>query len=140
MAVRSADLRYAGQGYELNVPADREMLASFHREHGRRYGHTNPERTLEVVNVRVRLIASGEKIQVRKAGKAGAEPRHAWRKTKPVMFGDQWLETGFFDRDRLRPGNRLAGPAIVHEYSATTVIPPGALAEVDEFSNLVIEV
>jgi N-methylhydantoinase A len=140
VAMRSADLRYAGQGYELNVPAGPKMLESFHREHKRHYGHANPDRMVEVVNVRVRLIAAGEKIAFPTSRRASPDSSHAVVKKKLVMFGEQWLETRLFNRDLLQPGNCLAGPAIVHEYSATTVVPPGTKVEVDSFSNLVIEV
>ena len=140
IAIRSADLRYAGQGYELNVPAGPKMLESFHREHGRRYGHANPERTVEVVNLRVRLTAAGEKIAFPTSERASPESSRAVMKKKLVMFGEQWLETPVFNRDLLQPGNCLVGPAIIHEYSATTVVPPGCKVEVDSFSNLVIEV
>jgi N-methylhydantoinase A len=50
------------------------------------------------------------------------------------------METPVLDRNLLLPGNTFAGPAIVHEYSATTVVPPGYKARVDLFSNLIIEV
>lgn len=140
IGIRSADVRYAGQGYELNVPAGGTMLESFHREHAKRYGHANPHRTVEVVNVRVRLIASDDKIEFPKAPRDGPKSSHALMRKKLVMFGEHWLETSVIDRDRLKPGNRFEGPAIVHEYSATTVVPPGSRAEVDDFSNLVIEV
>ena len=139
VAIRSADLRYAGQGYEINVPASVKMLESFHAAHGKRYGHSDESRTVEVVNVRVRMIASAEKIELPRKAKAKAECSPAILKRKRVMFGE-WHDTAVLDRERLLPGNRFEGPAIVHEYSATTVVPPGCRAEVDEYSNILIEV
>jgi N-methylhydantoinase A len=44
-----------------------------------------------------------------------------------------------FARDRLRPGNRLEGPAILEQMDSTTVVPPGWHARVDGFANLVLE-
>jgi N-methylhydantoinase A len=137
---RSVDLRYAGQGYELNVPAGPKMLESFHATHRKRYGHADENRIVEVVNVRVRMTASAEKIELPRKSKAGSDCAHAVMKKKPVMFDGKWLETPVLDRERLAPGNRFDGPAIIHEYSATTVVPPGCRAEVDEYSNVVIEV
>jgi N-methylhydantoinase A len=140
VAWRSADLRYAGQGYELNVPADKTMLQSFHALHRKRYGHADETRPLEVVNVRVRMIASAEPVVLPRPAKAGPDCTRAVTKTKPVRFDGAWLQTPVFDRSQLCPGNRFEGPAIVHEYSATTIVPPGCRAEVDEYSNIVIEV
>ncbi len=140
----SADLRYAGQGYELNVAAGPEMLAHFHAAHRKRYGHADQSRRVEVVNVRVRMISSAESLDLPRRPAAGTDCRHAMLKHKRVMFGknnnNDWLDTPVLQRDLLSPGNRFEGPAIVHEYSATTVVPPGCRAEVDANSNLVIEI
>jgi len=56
------------------------------------------------------------------------------------MFGGEWLDTTVCQRDLLSPGNRFEGPAIVHEYSATTVVLPECRVQVDAYSNLVIEI
>jgi N-methylhydantoinase A len=56
------------------------------------------------------------------------------------MFDGNWMEVPILQRDLLAPGNEFHGPAIVHEYSATTVVPPKCSAKMDEFSNIVIEV
>jgi len=144
ISTRSADLRYAGQGYELNVAAGPEMLAHFHAAHRKRYGHADQSRRVEVVNVRVRMISSAESLDLPRRPAGGADCRHAMLKHKRVMFGknnnNDWLDTPVLQRDLLSPGNRFEGPAIVHEYSATTVVPPGCRAEVDANSNLVIEI
>jgi N-methylhydantoinase A/oxoprolinase/acetone carboxylase beta subunit len=55
------------------------------------------------------------------------------------MFGNEWMETPVLDRHLLLPGNTFIGPGIVHEYSATTVVPPAWKARVDLFSNLILE-
>jgi N-methylhydantoinase A len=139
VSTRSADLRYAGQGYEINVPAGPQMLASFHAAHQKRYGQDDKTKPVEVVNVRVRMVAAAEKVELPRQAKAGADYSGAVLKKKPVWFGGEWLETPVLDRERLLPGNQFEGPAIVHEYSATTVVPPACKAHVDEFSNLVID-
>jgi N-methylhydantoinase A len=138
-SIRSADLRYTGQGYEINVPAGPRMLEDFHEMHRKRYGHANPSKPVEVVNARVRMVATSEPLPVGKKVCGDANCDHAVLKRKNVRFGNQWVNTQVFDRSRLMPGNCFRGPAIVHEYSATTVIPPGWKACVDEYSNLAIE-
>jgi N-methylhydantoinase A len=138
VATRSADLRYAGQGYELNVAAGPQMLTDFHAAHRKRYGHADESRRVEVVNVRVRMIAASEEIKFERQTQGGPNCDHAIVKRKRVMFDGEWLDAPVFQRDLLSPGNRFEGPAIVHEYSATTVVPPGCAVQVDEYSNLVI--
>ena len=139
-STRSADLRYAGQGYEINVPADANMLSNFHAAHRKRYGHADERREVEVVSVRVRMIAAAEAIQMPRRNREDGDGSAAVIKHKPVMFDGKWVETSVFDRERLHTGNQFKGPAIVHEYSATTVLPPESHAEVDEYSNIVIQV
>jgi N-methylhydantoinase A len=139
-STRSADLRYAGQGYEINVPAGPEMLARFHHAHRKRYGHADENRRVEVVNVRVRMIAASEQMPFPQVPAGGSDCSHAVLKKKKVMFANEWTETMVLDRNLLRPGNAFSGPAIVHEYSATTVVPPGCCGRVDSLSNLIIEV
>ena len=139
VATRSADLRYVGQGYELNVTAGSRMLNDFHTAHRKRYGHADERRQVEVVNVRVRMVATSDEITLPRESFAGPDCTQAILKQKRVMFDSEWLDAPVFRRDLLSPGNRLEGPAIVHEYSATTAMPPDCKAEVDEYSNMVIE-
>lgn len=138
-SIRSADLRYAGQGYEINVPMEPEILAVFHDAHRKRYGHADKTRRVEVVNVRVRMVAASDPIDFPKRSAGAASSEHAILKRKKVMFGREWVETPVLDRSLLLPGNTFIGPAIVHEYSATTAVPPGCKATIDSFSNLIIE-
>jgi len=139
VSLRSADLRYLGQGYEINVPARGNFLAEFHQAHRRRYGHSDPAGRVEVVNVRVRMISSSAPIDLPGRPAGGGDASRAVLKRKKVMFEDEWVETGVFDRNLLRAGDCVPGPAVVYEYSATTVVPPGCCATVDQYSNLVIE-
>ncbi len=57
-----------------------------------------------------------------------------------MVFNQEVLKTQIIDRNKLLSGNRIAGPAIVVEYSSTIVIPPFASASVDEFGNVILEV
>ncbi len=141
---RSLDLRYRGQGYELNVgtragePLARTLRA-FHAEHQRRYGYAHPERAVEIVTVRVRATLPSRalpgELEVAPAGRGAASVTHA-----PVIFGGRRVRTAIIDRSALPPGRKLRGPAIVTEYSATTVVLPGLRYGADRAGNLVIEV
>jgi N-methylhydantoinase A len=139
VSTRSADLRYAGQGYELNIPAGPDTLEQFHSAHRKRYGHADENGRVEVVNVRVRMVASPEKIDLPRKASAGVDCAHAVVKKKRVMFDNQWIDAPVFQRSLLSPGNRFDGPAIVHEYSATTVVPRGYRVHLDPYSNIVID-
>jgi N-methylhydantoinase A len=137
---RSVDLRYAGQGYELNVPAGAEMLRNFHQAHRRRYGHADETRAIEVVNVRVRMTVAAQPVEFQQSPLCEGDGKQAVIHSRKVIFDGKRLDTLVYDRERLQPGNRFAGPAVITEYSATTVVPPECKAVVDAYQNIVIEV
>jgi len=138
-ASRRLDLRYQGQSYELTVPFTPRFRQDFHREHAKAYGYADPARPLEIVNLRVHLVIPTPKSRWRtqKVGPA-AQSREALIKTTPVWFGSTTHPTGIYERQRLAPGAALRGPAVIVEYSATTVVPPDFACKVDEHLNLVI--
>jgi len=137
-ATFSADLRYVGQGYELNVPYNSEMLNGFHRAHQRRYGYADERRMVEVVSIRVRITAKSERIHLPQAELRRGDGSQAILKTRRVLFDRQEFETRVYDRKLLAAGDEFQGPAVIAEYSATSVIPPQCGARVDAFGNIVI--
>ncbi len=137
---RSVDVRYKGQGYELNVPFGPDMAAQFHDLHQRRYGFANEARALEVVNVRVRMVNAAEAFRPLVQTLREGDGSHALIGTRDVYFEGSFQETRIYDRELLRPGDTFAGPAIVSEYSSATVLPIGDVLRVDGLGNLVIEV
>src|SRR5579864_6807334 len=140
---RSVDIRYRGQGYELNIPLTKNLLRDFQREHHRRYGYTHPNREVELVTLRLRATLKsttsrvGADVFVRpsraKLGKLSS-PRTL------VSFESKKLPTKIYARDDLQPGKKYSGPAIITEYSATTVIPPGKSFRLDRASDLIVTI
>jgi N-methylhydantoinase A len=134
----SCDIRYRGQGYELNLPYTANVLQRFHAEHQRRYGYSSPERDVEIVTIRMRgRVASPEKLSRLKI-------REEQGKLKPstlmVHFAGRRYKTQVVPRSAINAGKRYRGPAIITEYSATTVVPPGLTYQKDRSGNLVIEI
>jgi N-methylhydantoinase A len=140
VALRSVDLRYRGQGYELNVPFNQQMLSTFHELHRQRYGFANEQREVEIVNVRVRMIAKSEPFNPSKRELCDGDGRQAFLSKRPVYFDGRVLDTPIYDRQALRPGDTIHGPAIITEYSSATILPPEDRLSVDALDNLVIEV
>lgn len=137
---RTVDVRYVGQGYELNVPHGADAAERFHAMHEQRYGFANLGRGLEIVNVRVRVSVRSEVYApVREEMRVG-DGAAALRGEKRVYFDGAWVTARVFDRERLKAGDVIEGPALVAEYTSATVVPPGARLEVDGLGNLVIEV
>ena len=130
------DVRYVGQSYELTIPYSDEWLGAFHQAHDRRYGHSNSESPVEVVSARSTLLGLTEKPRLRRAVKKAPRPRAV--ETGKVWFDDGWEQTPVYDRVDLGFGNVIRGPAVIGEYSSTTLVPPRFRCEVDRHLNLVL--
>ncbi len=120
--LRSADIRYAGQSYELTVPWHAANPAEpFHREHQRVYRYSNPERAVEIVTARVRARLRVEKPKATRGGHKRPATKPAVRR---IHTAGAWRETPVFTRANLSRSTRR-GPALVIDYGSTTLIPPG---------------
>jgi N-methylhydantoinase A len=142
------DARYVGQNFELAIglgaadplPAAEEIRQRFFAEHERAYGFHNPADRIEIVNFR--LIAVGTLRQ------PAARPGEARRSGAPqaashraVWFAaDAALDTPVYDRAGLRPGDTIAGPAVIEQLDSTTLLFPGDRAAVDPYLNLILDI
>jgi len=138
------DMRYLGQAYELNIPISPvgsvgpDVIASFHRAHEMRYGYHHKNKQVEIVNVRCRATGITEKPPTQKlAPRSRTEPLLP-EQTMDLTFDERTRKTTLYRRDNLRAGDVLSGPAIVTEYSATTLIPPDWRARVDNYGQLLL--
>ncbi len=150
---REIDLRYAGQGYELRTPLEglftgrlsaeslRAVRTRFDERHAQIHGHAAKNQAVEVVSYRLRLRVAVPKYQ--------PQPESAQAATRPIsvsakgkrklhMSGAFAVEAAVYERDRLDIGVVIAGPAIVEQFDATTVIPPGWSGRVDAYRNLML--
>ncbi|MEK7838245.1 MAG: hydantoinase/oxoprolinase family protein, partial [candidate division NC10 bacterium] len=143
--VRSLDLRYRGQAFELAVPVDGGAVAldaiedAFHRQHLGAYGHANREAMIELVNARLTAYGVVPKPAAERYRSETASLDAALRERRPVWFGGTPHECPVWERERLPERAPLRGPAIVEEFGATTVVLPGWRGAVDEHGNLRLE-
>ncbi len=137
---RHLDLRYRGQSFEITVPYSEKFKESFEKAHEKLYGYRH-SRDVEVVNVRLRAVGITEKPSFEPMKECGEGfPEGALLKCRKVYFDGEWVETPVIDREKLLPGHEFKGPAVIVEYSSTTVVPPFAEVRVDSFGNLILEV
>lgn len=141
----SLDMRYRGQSYELTVGLAApvtgagiyDAVNAFHASHEQRYGYAMPEEPVEIVNLRVRGVGPGAQPGLPAAGLAGEDPSAAEVADRPVWFdAEEPTTSACYARQRLAPGNRFTGPALVYQFDSTIVVVPGWAARVDEFANL----
>ncbi len=138
---RSADMRYVGQEYTVNVLVDatislEQIDADFHDVHRTRYGHATPGAPVEFVNLRLAALGRIATAESRHGG--GAEQADALLGTRTVVFDGAGHETPVLMREWLPPQSRYQGPVVIEEQSSTTVVPPGHVAALDEHGNIVI--
>jgi N-methylhydantoinase A len=143
-----ADCRYYLQNIQIPCRFELDELSGedstflrdrFEEAHHQRYNFELPDSPLEIATVRVigRGTIKGVTLS-ESANGAGGDTSGAVMRTEQAYFGG-WVETPILDRNRLRPGNEITGPAVVVQDDTTTVIEPGYRGAVDRFGNILIE-
>jgi N-methylhydantoinase A len=138
------DIRYRGQGHELNIPYSDGLVDDFRREHQRRYGYNYPERGVELVTLRLRAKVKSKSELSSNRLRIGASPVQPTKRLRveaaSVSFDGVKLKAVIHAREQLQPGKKYYGPAVITEYSATTIVPPGLRFTADRGGNLVIHI
>lgn len=151
LILREADCRYVGQGYEVKcqvppgeITADwvEQTKQAFVRAHKEEYGHTF-DSEVEIINLRVTGIGRIPPLEWMEAERGGELVSDALIEERDVVFDHcgeiQSLKTPFYDRGKLKCGNKIAGPAIIEQYDTTTVVPPLCDVAVDTYGNLIVD-
>ncbi|KAA1422629.1 hydantoinase/oxoprolinase family protein [Mumia zhuanghuii] len=153
--VRTADLRYFGQAFEVRVPVPEgpldagaldEVAAAFHAEHRTLYGYDfagDDSQQVEWVNLRVSGIGPLRRPTIRRHEReASASPSRPATPSsrRPVCFDAEqgYEDSGVYDRATLLPGEEVRGPAVIEEYGSTVPIHPGFVARIDTYLNVIV--
>jgi N-methylhydantoinase A len=123
---------------------DREAIKTYFDEmHELRYGTSAPAERAEIVSLRSTVTGIMAKPPFERVADGGAKPpKDAFTGLRAAYFAEigEFADTPTYDRDALKAGNRISGPALIEEHASTTVLLPGDAMTVDGFGNLVIEV
>jgi N-methylhydantoinase A len=143
------DIRYLGQAFEITLPLENgaldaaglaQIVAEFHHRHQSLNGYVMPDQPVEIVTLRLGLAAIRERSEAIEALPATTPVEAAIETQREVWFPEAgFVKTPIYDRLRLAPGHRLAGPAVIEQSDSTTIVPPLAQSEVDSGGNLHIE-
>jgi N-methylhydantoinase A len=147
---RTADLRYHGQNYELAIdvpdgPITTGTIAAlaegFAEAHKRLYGFIAEGEAVQLVTYRVEAIGFVPKAEFRPQPDAGPDAAAAILGRREVWFPEAggFVDCPIYDRDALKSGNLIEGPAIIEQMDATTVLLPGMTARVEPYLNLILE-
>jgi N-methylhydantoinase A len=149
MLVRSADMRYPLQNYEINVtlPAGpispswlKRASDAFHTAHERLYSYCDRGEQVQLVNLRVAAIGQTERVKPRLIERGESSPKAAQKSERKVRFQESSVVQmcPIYERDRLRAGNEVAGPAVIEQADSTILVPPSFSALVDPHGRLII--
>jgi N-methylhydantoinase A/oxoprolinase/acetone carboxylase beta subunit len=148
---RAADLRFAGQYHELEVPLpenafapgwEDDLRAAFFARYREHYGRALTGLPVEALNWKIVAEGRGTQVALAAEEEITGNAETARKGSRPVYFPRP--EAGYvacpvYDRYRLAPGMTLIGPAIVEEREATIVLSPGDVARVDRYRNLTVQ-
>jgi len=148
---RTADLRYVGQAYEINVTLpdgeiDDALIETifdrFHKQHEQLYAHCHPKKTIEFVSARSTAMGSMSAPAMRNfmAAESNGNAAPEIQGYHPIYFEEEsdYVDTPIYFRESLSPGTELQGPAVVVQIDTTIIIHPGQTANVDDHANLLI--
>jgi N-methylhydantoinase A len=143
-AQRSYDMRYKGQGFELNIKALsidtqdplKKSVKRFHEKHEEVYGYSAKDEPVEIVNAKLRVIGVLEKPKLKKREKSSNISSGSKRKVYFESPG-QWLDTPVIERNKIQ--GKLDGPAVIEQYDSTTILYPDWKLEPDQYGNLILK-
>ena len=143
---RTAQMRYVGQTYEVETPIPAHVLtaadipaieALFHQCHEREYGVSSDDFAPALVSLGVTVTGKMEAPPAVEVGAQGGDPVKGERQ---IWFNQAWHTSKVYNGHALAPAASVAGPCIVEYEHACAVLPPNAVATVDKFGNLVIDI
>ena len=141
----SADMRYHGQSFEIDVPLEASWLTqadftalhdAFDRQHQQLFGHSDPQAPVQLINLRLVIASPTPKPMINRLATA-TEPVPVLKQTDAWIDG-AWHQVDVVLRTVLLAGHQLRGPVIIAQNDCTTCVPPGMNVTVDSFGNLLI--
>jgi N-methylhydantoinase A len=143
----TVEMRYVGQFHEVEVDLPAEtlnaeslqvLLRNFHAKYEQLYTYSMPWRAAEFLTFRLKVTVPRRPVQMEVHALSAADVAAARRGSRRCLFEGKRVETPAYDWDRMQPGQRLEGPALIDDKTTTVLIPPGFACEVDGYRNLVL--
>lgn len=143
---RKVDMRYSGQWRALSISVGSpvatldDTIVQFHEEHGREHNYSRPGAPVEIY--RVSVIATGLTPKVNFAEFDAVDEPAIPSGSRLVRFDElaQAIDTPIYDRDTLKAGMKVAGPAVIDQLDSTTAVPPGVVAEIDRSLTIIMRI
>jgi len=146
MLLYSADMRYLGQAFEIEVPLEADWVeagaldkfeSAFNDQHENLYGYCDRKALTQIVNIRVVIVAATSKPQAQKTAKTRDKLEPLFH--EDIYSEEQMRKFAFYRRDDLKTGHTFAGPAVILQDDSTTCILDGFKGRVDSYGNLILQ-
>jgi N-methylhydantoinase A len=146
-------MRYLGQAHEVPVEVPAELVEAmdervlgqlavlFNQKHRHLFGHDSLGAEIEIMTLSASAVGPRPTIHLAEIPAGSADPAAAGKGMRKVYFEEAggYLDCDTYERDRLKAGNVIVGPAVIEQMDTTTVLPPGESATVDRFGTLIVE-
>jgi N-methylhydantoinase A len=142
-------MRYVGQFHEVEIdlpPGELNseslpvLLANFHSKYEKMYTYSMVWRAAEFLTFRLKVTTPPRSLMLAAGAKGMKSVETARRGSRPCLFDGSTarVDTPSYDWDRMEPGHRVTGPALIDDKTTTVLVVPGFVCEVDAYSNLVL--
>jgi len=150
--LRFLDIRYVGQHHEVTVEIPNncniegkhlnKIAETFHKAHEKLYTYSTLETPLEIINLRITTVGHVDKTGLQKKQIGEKTSSHALKNKRKIYFEEyaKFVDIPIYDREKLKPGNLIEGPAVIEERITTIVVHPNWNAHVDSFNDIIMEV
>ncbi|OFZ89286.1 MAG: hypothetical protein A2V78_00185 [Betaproteobacteria bacterium RBG_16_64_18] len=143
----TVEMRYAGQFHEveMDLPAEtlnaenlQVLLQNFHAKYEKMYTYSMTWRAAEFLTFRLKVTAPRRPVNLAANAQAAGSVEAARRGSRRCLFGGQAVETPAYDWDRMEPGHKVTGPALIDDKTTTVLVLPEFTCEVDAYRNLLL--
>lgn len=150
--LRFLDIRYVGQHHEVTVEIPNncniegkhlnKIAETFHKAHEKLYTYSTLETPLEIINLRITAVGYVDKTGLQKKQIGEKTSSHALKNKRKIYFEEyaKFVDIPIYNREKLKPGNLIEGPAVIEERITTIVVHPNWNAHVDSFNDIIMEV
>jgi N-methylhydantoinase A len=145
----SIEMRYYGQHHEITLPFVAEnfdqtkiddLAKRFHEMHETLFGYSEPEKRIEIMNIGIAAIGKMPKPEIKSQPLGEEDARGAIKEERSIYMGPEqgYCEVEVYEGEKLKPGNRFEGPAVVEDINTTMLLGPGQTLFVDGWKNYIV--
>jgi len=128
------DARYKRQSHELIIPFNKSFIKTFHNEHKKKYGYSQSDNIVEIVNIRLRALSKKVDFKIPECTKVRKQVTFT---KSDIFYNNKNVLSRIYSRDDFYSGYKFRGPAIVLEKTSTLFVTPGFNCQIENYGNII---